>query len=74
MPKLPAIKISKLLSVLLKLGFVRHHQVGSHLQLKHSDGRRVTLPMHPGRDIKKGTLSGIMKDIGLTRDELIKEL
>ena len=74
MPKLPAVKISKLLKTLLHLGFVKHHQTGSHLQLKHADGRRVTIPMHAGKDIKKGTLNGILKDIRLSRDDFIKAL
>ncbi|PIV08766.1 hypothetical protein COS52_00970 [Candidatus Roizmanbacteria bacterium CG03_land_8_20_14_0_80_39_12] len=74
MPKLPAIKIAKLLKTLLKLGFVKHHQSGSHLQLKHVDGRRVTIPMHLGKDIKKGTLNGIIKDINLTKDDFIRAL
>ncbi|MEK7504591.1 MAG: type II toxin-antitoxin system HicA family toxin [Patescibacteria group bacterium] len=35
MPKIPSVKITKLLKILLKLGFFKHHQTGSHLQLKH---------------------------------------
>ena len=74
MPKLPSVKISKLLKTLLKLGFFEHRQAGSHLQLKHSDGRRVTIPMHAGKDIKKGTLNGILKDIRLSREEFVQAL
>lgn len=74
MPKLPSIKINKLLSAILKLGFLEHHQSGSHLQLKHPDGRRVTIPMHAGKDIKKGTLGGILRDIRLSKDEFVKLL
>lgn len=74
MPKLPSIKINKLLSAILKLGFLEHHRSGSHLQLKHPDGRRVTIPMHAGKDIKKGTLGGILRDIRLSKDEFVKLL
>lgn len=72
MPKIPSLKTTKLLKILLKLGFFKHHQTGSHLQLKHSDGRRVTIPIHKGRDIKKGTLNAILNDINLTKNEFIK--
>jgi len=74
MPKIPSVKISRLLKTLLHLGFVEHRQSGSHLQLKHPDGRRVTIPIHSGKDIKKGTLNGILKDIRITRDEFIEAL
>ncbi|MBU1472936.1 type II toxin-antitoxin system HicA family toxin [Patescibacteria group bacterium] len=45
MPKLPVIKAKNLLSALQKAGFAKHHQAGSHIQLKHADGRRVTIPL-----------------------------
>ncbi len=45
MPRLPAVKADKLLKTLLKLGFEKYHQVGSHIQLKHADGRRTTIPI-----------------------------
>lgn len=69
MPKLPVIKASKLLKVLKRMGFTKHHQVGSHIQLKHVDGRRVTIPFHQGKDIRKGTLRGIINDLGITVEE-----
>lgn len=40
-------------------GFLEHHQRGSHLVLKHLDGRMVVLPMH-SRDIPRGTLYAIV--------------
>lgn len=72
MPKLPIIKPSELLRALRKLGFYDHHQVGSHLQLKHSDGRRITVPVHKGKDIRSGTLRGIIKDLDITVEEFIE--
>ncbi len=74
MPKLPVIKARKLIKVLNKLGFYKHHQVGSHAQFKHPDGRRITLPIHPGKDLKKKTLKGIIKDLDLSVEEFIKLL
>ena len=74
MSKLPSVKTSKLLKTLLHIGFVEHRQSGSHLQLKHPDGRRVTLPIHAGKDIKKGTLGGILKDIRLTKEDFIEAM
>lgn len=74
MPKLPVVKARKLFTVLQKLGFYKYHQVGSHIQLKHPDGRRVTIPYHPNQEIRKGTLKGIITDINMTPEDFIKAL
>ncbi len=74
MPKLPVVRAVKLLKVLQKLGFYKHHQVGSHIQLKHSDGRRVTLPYHSTQEIRRGTLKAIIDDLDMTTEEFIKTL
>ena len=57
--KLTAITAKKALRKLKKAGFPEDHQRGSHLVLKHSDGRRVVLPMHSA-DIPRGTLHSIV--------------
>ena len=72
MPKIPVIKARKLIKVLNKLGFFKYHQVGSHAQFKHPDGRRITCPIHKGKDIGKKTLKGIINDLDLTIEEFIK--
>lgn len=71
MPKLPVVKIKELIRVLTILGFFEYHRVGSHAQFKHLDGRRTTIPIHFGKDIKKGMLRGILNDIDLTVEEFI---
>jgi len=74
MPKLPIIKVKELIRVIQKLGFFEHHRVGSHIQFKHSDGRRVTVAAHKGRDVKKKTLRGIISDLEISVEEFIKRL
>jgi len=37
--------------------------------MRHPDGRAVSVPVHAGKDMKKGTLSGILTTIGMTPDE-----
>lgn len=60
---LPSISSSRLLRILQKLGFNEQHQKGSHLFLRHQDGRTTTVPMHKGEDIGKGLLRKILRDI-----------
>ena len=74
MPKLPIIKARELLGALKRLGFYKHHQAGSHIQLKHPDGRRVTLPYHPSREIRRGTLRAIIDDLEMSVEEFIRAL
>jgi predicted RNA binding protein YcfA (HicA-like mRNA interferase family) len=68
--KLPAMTGERLVSILLKNGFYVARQSGSHVILKHANGRRTTVPMHKGRDLGKGLLHQIMGDAGLTLDDL----
>ncbi len=47
-------------------GWYKVKQVGSHLQMKHPVKKgKVTVPVHSGKDIAKGTLSQILKTAGL---------
>ena len=69
MPKLSPAKLEQLVRVLHKLGFVTLRQKGSHVVLRHPDGRWATVPMHKGRDVGKGLLSKILKDAEVSVDE-----
>jgi predicted RNA binding protein YcfA (HicA-like mRNA interferase family) len=42
------------------------HEVWSDPKTK----RYATIPNHPGREIAKGTLARILRDLGLTEDDL----
>jgi len=70
--KISCRKTSQLVKILLKLGFLKYHQVGSHVQFKHTDGRRITVPVHRGKEIPCGTLQAIIRDIGISREDFIK--
>lgn len=71
MPKLPSLTPRKIVQKLKRLGFIDHHQVGSHVTMKHNKtGRRAVVPMHL-RDIKKGTLSAILREAQIDRDEFL---
>ena len=43
---------------------------GSHHFLRHADGRRTVVPVHTGETIGSGLLSKILRDCGMTRDDL----
>ena len=52
---------SQLIKKLEQVGFRLIRQKGSHARFIHDDGRRVTIPIHPGRTIPKGTIKAILK-------------
>ena len=70
MPKLPLIKDRQLIRVLKQLGFFEHPERGtSHLVFKHPDGIITTVARHPGKDIPRGTLRAILRDINVSIEE-----
>ncbi|MFY9492904.1 MAG: type II toxin-antitoxin system HicA family toxin [Minisyncoccia bacterium] len=74
MSKLPVIRHRQLIKVLKGLGFLEHPERGSsHLIFKHSDGRMTTVARHTG-DFPRGTLRGILHDIGISPEEFVRLL
>jgi len=69
MPKLRPAKPEEIRKVLHKLGFEPIRQSGSHAVYRHPDGRWTTVPIHPGKEVAKGTLRKIIKDTGITVEE-----
>jgi predicted RNA binding protein YcfA (HicA-like mRNA interferase family) len=70
--KIAVLKPREVLALLARLGFAEVRQRGSHVQLRHRDGRCTTVPVHSGRDISPTLLRQIAKDIGLTVEQLIE--
>lgn len=71
--KLPQISGLELIKILKKHGFVIVRQKGSHIRLEKNTEKetiKITVPNHP--ILKKGTLIHIIKDAGLTEEELFK--
>ncbi len=75
MSRLPDVSGAELVKALQKTGFVVLRQKGSHVSLEKTDPPdhwRTIVPMH--REIARGTLHDILKQTGLTREELSKLL
>ncbi|MDP2218481.1 MAG: type II toxin-antitoxin system HicA family toxin [Methanolobus sp.] len=49
-------------------GFVKVHQVGSHVRYVHPDGRRTVVPVHGNEELGIGLLKEIMKQVKISRD------
>ena len=74
MPKLPRLGAREICSVLEKLGFSIARQSGSHIIYKNADGKRTTVPFHTAKILHPKVLKSILRDAGLTVEELSKLL
>ncbi|MDD1414583.1 type II toxin-antitoxin system HicA family toxin [Dolichospermum sp. ST_con] len=75
MPKLPRISSKEAIRSLERLGFEQVRQTGSHVVMKKEteDGEiGCVVPVH--RELKVGTLSGILKQAQVTVEEFINSL
>lgn len=71
MPKLPSVSGQEIIRALERLGFTVASQRGSHVKLRR-DGKICIVPTH--KEVKKGTLAGILRQANLSAEELTKAL
>jgi len=67
MSKLPVCSGADAVKIFRKLGYEVDHQTGSHIILRHSSMRRLTVPNH--RELAKGTLRSLIREAGITKEE-----
>jgi len=68
---LPAVSGRQLLRALQRVGFVVLRQKGSHISMEKRSPEgywRTIIPMH--REVRPGTLSDILHQSGLTKEQL----
>lgn len=76
MKTLPALTARQVIKALKKLGYVEDRQKGSHLILINpAAGKRVVVPVHPGKTIKKPLLKSIIEeDTNLRIEDFLQEV
>jgi len=74
MSNLPALSGKSLVKILRKQGFVPVRTKGSHVFLKHYDGRVTTVPVHSNETIGTGLLLKILKDCDIDKNNFMKML
>jgi predicted RNA binding protein YcfA (HicA-like mRNA interferase family) len=65
---LPVVSGKETTRALEQVGFGRVSQRGSHLKLRHPDGRTVIVPLH--RTLAPGTVRSILRQARLSAGEL----
>jgi len=71
MPRLPRVSGKECIKALEKLGFHQARQKGSHVVMKRGFSGCV-VPLH--REIKLGTLSGLLKQASVDPEEFVAKL
>ena len=70
MPKLPTLNAKKIIKILKEKGFILDRVKGSHHIYFHPETRkRAVIPMHK-KELPKGTLIEILKQAGISKEEL----
>jgi len=70
--KLPLLSGKQVLSALTRLGFNEVHRKGSHVKMKHTDGRLIVFPFHD--EVDRLTLKGALRDAEIEVEDLIKQI
>ena len=71
MPKLPRVSGPEVVRALQRLGFAVARQRGSHIVMRRGSSGCV-VPNH--RELKAGTLAGMLKQAGVSVEDLINAL
>ncbi|HEY9693921.1 MAG TPA: type II toxin-antitoxin system HicA family toxin [Oculatellaceae cyanobacterium] len=66
-----SISSKKLCKIMEEFGWILTIVKGSHhIHTKENTSAIVVIPVHSNRDLPIGTLNGILKDAGLTEDDI----
>ena len=71
MPRLPRVSGAEVVRALGRLGFAVARQRGSHIVLRRGSTGCV-VPNH--RELKTGTLAGVLKQAGVSAEDFMKAL
>jgi len=74
MTRLPSLTGEKIIKALGKAGFKIDRQRGSHVYLRHPDGRATVVPVHKGESVGRGLMSKILRDTDLSREDFLRLL
>ena len=71
MSRLRSLRSAEVVAALARAGFQQVRQKGSHVHLRHPDGRIVTVPAHGPHDIGRGLLRKILRGV---QDQIVTSL
>lgn len=70
--KLPLLSGRQIVRTLERMAFVEVHRRGSHVKMRHEDGRMIVFPFHD--EVDRYTLKGALADAEIDIQEFIKNI
>jgi len=70
--KLPLLSGKQVLGALKRIGFEELHRKGSHVKMRHPDGRVIVFPYHD--EIDRFTLKGALRDADVDLKEFLNQV
>ena len=70
--KLPLLSGKQVVKTLERLGFVEIHRKGSHVKMRHNDGRLIVFPFHD--EVDRFTLKGALRDAEIPLEDFIDQI
>lgn len=70
--KLPLLSGRQVVRTLERLGFVVVHRKGSHVKMRHDDGRMIVFPFHD--EIDRFTLKGALGDADIDVEDFVRKV
>ena len=74
MTRLPRVNGKDVVKALERVGFRIERTRGSHVFLKHPDGRATSVPVHSRETIGPGLMRAILREVELTIQEFTEAL
>lgn len=70
--KLPLLSGRQIVAALTRLGFIEVHRKGSHVKMRHANGRVVVFPYHD--EVDRYTLKGALRDADIEIADFLKQV
>ncbi|MEA2694730.1 MAG: hypothetical protein QOJ16_4117 [Acidobacteriota bacterium] len=70
--KLPLLSGRQIVLALERLGFTEAHRKGSHVKMRHDDGRIIVFPYHD--EVDRFTLRGALRDADIDLADFLKQV
>ena len=74
MSQIPALRANEVVRSLQRLGFEFVRQRGSHIRLRHPDGRFASVPDHGSRELRREFILDILKQAGVEIGDFLAAL
>jgi predicted RNA binding protein YcfA (HicA-like mRNA interferase family) len=68
MSRLLPVTGKEMCKILEMIGFLKIHQVGSHIRYAHPDGRKTVVPVHGNEELGTGLIKEILKQSRISRE------